>query len=75
MKVLINFFTPEDQEPKKDLLYAEVICGFTGTVEEVRESYHWCDWYVDSMIYEANEVPTRVEVRYVKHLPLNYRRL
>ena len=78
MKILINFFTPEDQEPKKDLLYAEVICGFTGTLEEVRESYYWCDWYVDSIIYEAkqrdasvseaNEVPVRVEVTSVRTL-------
>ena len=68
MKVLVNLFIPEDQEEKKDLLYAEVICGFTGTLEEVRDSYHWCDWYVDSVIYEANEVPVRVEVTDVRVL-------
>ena len=68
MKILINFFTPEDQEPQKDLLYAEVICGFEGTVDEVRESFHWCDWYVSSMIYEAEKVPKRIEVTSVRVL-------
>jgi hypothetical protein len=75
MKVLINFFTPEDQEPQKDLLYAEVILGFEGTVQEVQESFHWCDWYVDSIIYEAPKseqsedfVPKRIEVTSVRVL-------